>query len=1038
MKKGQKIALGTLSAIAIIAICGSIFAYIQYQSNKKEPTAATSLDDRFSDRDKKILGIGQKDDNTDSEQVQDIYSEEYKKYLELSDEEKDKLEVVPRKIDPPSEVIDEIGDEQQEEIDSLNQDEKKQEQVEQLINIPSSFNLKEIINLPIRDQRRYGLCWDFATLLAVESFAKLHGYDENLDLSELYLDYALSKKMYGDRKLHDGGSFTEAERHFAHSGLIDETTGGPYPEIEEDPYHPYGKKDAEILELFSATPTLNVTKTIDFPNYYSLGSDEEKAIFRDTVKRHIMLNGALYFSAQAPIATTTIYCNGNSDIVDCNMNPHAMAIVGWDDNYPVQKWIDEHGGDTENAPKHDGAYIVQNSLGEQNGENGIYYYYYDDIYVGRNISGILSLNLDDALDLNTVSNQKLHDKLYQQYRSYIKEVDGKQYLTPVAIKQAHEINLDNLAITSSDLEQIATIIENTYIISLKNNNISDLSFIKNANKIYYLDLSGNPINTISPDFFTNSSIDTFHCNDCHLSGNLTIANSNIVNLSLDNNPDIQTYSISGTPLYYISLVGNNLKEASQLNIIWPKNDDYETTATIDISNNPNFSDYNRLPDSFRDITAKNNSLTDLTSFSGNTHVKMLDVSENLLTSINGLPSEVSYLDVSDNPSLSDYSAINNLTIYETPDVSEDDEYYYCDYSCERLSLIAKNNNIDSLGIFGGINEQITLSLNLANNKIKELSYIPLSTHNLTVSNNLITTIGDFNAPSLEFISLNNSPVESGIEHLKDVSFIDLSGTKITDISSLIETKSGKISSLDLSRNNITEPLHDIGNLSNLYSLSVSDMKTPLTGELASESLEGINLSGSDINDLFINTPNTSWFNLDNIIADDEKINHILESVVAAGDSSLKSFTFKGIKNADINKLFTTMRTNQPFDYSQRNNNYLYLPDMLFDNDSIDSFLLYEDHISQPTTRTLTGKIEDMHADTNNRIYAKDARSRAIIAHSINKNCYIAPDASYLEFYPDSEPIETKLEITNMTYTFTAFPENYFNALVTLYPNTPSQ
>ena len=51
---------------------------------------------------------------------------------------------------------------------------------------------------------------------------------------------------------------------------------------------------------------------------------------------------------------------------------HAVAIIGWDDNYSISNW-DEF--DEDYRPKKPGAWIARNSWGEEAGDSGLHIHF---------------------------------------------------------------------------------------------------------------------------------------------------------------------------------------------------------------------------------------------------------------------------------------------------------------------------------------------------------------------------------------------------------------------------------------------------------------------------------------------------------------------------------------------------------------------------------------------------------------------------------------------------------------------------------------
>ena len=69
---------------------------------------------------------------------------------------------------------------------------------------PEQYDLRDVIDIQVENQGEFGLCWDYALSTALETTYNLK-YDEQVELSESYIDYMTSNLMNGTRKLHDGG-----------------------------------------------------------------------------------------------------------------------------------------------------------------------------------------------------------------------------------------------------------------------------------------------------------------------------------------------------------------------------------------------------------------------------------------------------------------------------------------------------------------------------------------------------------------------------------------------------------------------------------------------------------------------------------------------------------------------------------------------------------------------------------------------------------------------------------------------------------------
>jgi len=97
----------------------------------------------------------------------------------------------------------------------------------------------------------------------------------------------------------------------------------------------------------------------------------------DEIKNALMKHGAVYtfFQAQAAYFNRdfSTYCFPKSKV--STRSGHAVAIVGWDDNYSRNHFYV--------PPEGDGAFICKNSWGPESGEDGYFYISYYDKYLGR-------------------------------------------------------------------------------------------------------------------------------------------------------------------------------------------------------------------------------------------------------------------------------------------------------------------------------------------------------------------------------------------------------------------------------------------------------------------------------------------------------------------------------------------------------------------------------------------------------------------------------------------------------------------------------
>lgn len=576
---------------------------------------------------------------TEKEKDEDEYTEEYKEYLKLSDEEKKKVEVVPRKIKVDYSNLDNIKKDQEEDLNKkyvLPDDEKSEEKEEEKKDennddnkdvevLPTKFDLRDKIDIKVENQQTFGLCWDFAALKSLETnLALVKG--ENYDFSESHVDYITSKEMSKNyRILHDGGNFEDMLSYSdLNKGFVLEETV-PYGDYEEYDYNTFYNTKSEDI---------TVTKDVKFPSFYKNLFDESQVDekfkeFQSTIKTHVMNYGSIYAVIQAPDWGNCFY----KDDEDCSLSrgPHAVAIIGWDDNYSKENFKSPTG----KQPEKNGAYIALNSWGESWGENGYFYISYEDISVHNNLNGIISTDTKDLVKLSDFNNEKLEKYIENTVYDQIITVNGKKYIKPITLDSIRRIDLSN-----SELD-----------------NLNGLEYFKN---IYELDLSNNKLENI--DKLGNLKYSEIMGLRLNLSNNnikdvSVLKDKYISSLFLDGNINVKGYG-KIKKIGYLSLDNCGITELEDLSSI-------EYLGCINLSNN-NISNYDSIGNcnSLYSIDLANNNLEDLSKINNilnNENIIFLDLSNNKLKDISNLKNNnhIYNLDLSNNTEIADFSPIKS-------------------------------------------------------------------------------------------------------------------------------------------------------------------------------------------------------------------------------------------------------------------------------------------------------------------------------------------------------------------------------------------
>lgn len=221
--------------------------------------------------------------------------------------------------------------------------------------IPTKFDLRDWGWVsPVRDQGWMGACWTFGMSAALESaLLKATGIEFNVSMNNMR--NVMKYTPYGTFEVFEGGT------NLASVGYLLSWFGAiPY---DADTYDELGK----ITQPITTSQDIHVQDIIFIPNNEIPNGTQ--------IKRAILKYGALdvSFFGQASYDDEVSYYNPktNAQYVDVPETAnHEVSIIGWDDNFPKEKFIF--------TPPGNGAWIIKNSYGSDWGDNGfVYVSYYD-------------------------------------------------------------------------------------------------------------------------------------------------------------------------------------------------------------------------------------------------------------------------------------------------------------------------------------------------------------------------------------------------------------------------------------------------------------------------------------------------------------------------------------------------------------------------------------------------------------------------------------------------------------------------------------
>lgn len=238
---------------------------------------------------------------------------------------------------------------------------------ESAIELPTTYSYLEDQEMPkLRNQEGENTCWIFASLSALES-------SKNENVSGPYsAEHLLLNNPY-QKDFEEGGSYVVTMSYLL-------SWMGPVLEGKET-------FDGDLGNELTPDVHVQEIRQIEPKDY-------------DAIKRFVYLYGgvesALYLDFDEVISESAYYNEETNAYcyVGDRISNHDVVILGWDDDYPAENF--------KGNVSEDGAFLCQNSWGENFGDKGIFYVSYEDVNIGG--YGVVYSRIDSSDN---------YDRIYQ-------------------------------------------------------------------------------------------------------------------------------------------------------------------------------------------------------------------------------------------------------------------------------------------------------------------------------------------------------------------------------------------------------------------------------------------------------------------------------------------------------------------------------------------------------------------------------------------------------------------------------------------------
>jgi predicted outer membrane repeat protein len=221
--------------------------------------------------------------------------------------------------------------------------------------LPAKFDLRDWGWVsPVRNQGWMGACWTFGMTGTLESaLLKATGIPFNVSMNNMKT--VMRYSPYGALEVSEGGA------NLASAGYLLSWLGAiPYG---ADTYDELGK----ITMPIETGHNIHVQDVIFIPNNEIPNGTQIKLAIMKYGSLDVSFFGQSSFDEENPYYNPETY----AQYVDVpEAANHEVSIIGWDDNFPKEKFLI--------TPPGDGAWIIKNSYGTDWGDNGfLYVSYYD-------------------------------------------------------------------------------------------------------------------------------------------------------------------------------------------------------------------------------------------------------------------------------------------------------------------------------------------------------------------------------------------------------------------------------------------------------------------------------------------------------------------------------------------------------------------------------------------------------------------------------------------------------------------------------------